>query len=243
MQLLETGLFDRHGFTRLHVAGHPEGNRDIDPDGGNRAVDEAVRWKQAFAERTGAKMALVTQFAFDAGAVTAWAERLEAAGVNLPIHVGIAGPAKLQTLIKFAVACGVGPSMSVLQKRARDVTKLLMPYEPDEVLAGLQRLSGEPPDQPDRASAHLPAGRHRRRRRLRPAHDRGRADRTEGTPRERRPPMTRTALVISAHAADFVWRCGGAIALHAAEGRDTSPSSAYPSASGAKARSCGSSPA
>jgi 4-oxalomesaconate hydratase len=28
----------------------------------------------------------------------------------------------------------------------------------------------------------------------------------------------RTALVISAHAADFVWRCGGAIALHAAKG-------------------------
>ena len=24
----------------------------------------------------------------------------------------------------------------------------------------------------------------------------------------------KTALVISAHAADFVWRCGGAIALH-----------------------------
>ena len=28
----------------------------------------------------------------------------------------------------------------------------------------------------------------------------------------------RTALVISAHAADFVWRCGGAIALHAQQG-------------------------
>jgi 4-oxalomesaconate hydratase len=28
----------------------------------------------------------------------------------------------------------------------------------------------------------------------------------------------RTALVVSAHAADFVWRCGGAIALHAAQG-------------------------
>jgi 4-oxalomesaconate hydratase len=27
-----------------------------------------------------------------------------------------------------------------------------------------------------------------------------------------------TALVISAHSADFVWRCGGAIALHAAKG-------------------------
>lgn len=30
--------------------------------------------------------------------------------------------------------------------------------------------------------------------------------------------MTKTALVLSAHAADFVWRCGGAIALHAAQG-------------------------
>jgi len=31
-------------------------------------------------------------------------------------------------------------------------------------------------------------------------------------------PDSRTALVISAHAADFVWRCGGAIALHADKG-------------------------
>jgi len=30
----------------------------------------------------------------------------------------------------------------------------------------------------------------------------------------------KTALVISAHAADFVWRCGGAIALHADKGYD-----------------------
>ncbi|WP_417720820.1 PIG-L deacetylase family protein [Salipiger sp.] len=29
---------------------------------------------------------------------------------------------------------------------------------------------------------------------------------------------SKTALVISAHAADFVWRCGGAIALHAKQG-------------------------
>jgi len=28
----------------------------------------------------------------------------------------------------------------------------------------------------------------------------------------------KTALVVSAHAADFVWRCGGAIALHASKG-------------------------
>ncbi len=30
----------------------------------------------------------------------------------------------------------------------------------------------------------------------------------------------KTALIVSAHSADFVWRCGGAIALHASKGYD-----------------------
>lgn len=137
MQLLETGLFDKHGFTRLHVAGHPEGNRDIDPDGSTRIAENAVRWKAAFADRTGAEMALVTQFAFDADPVLDWARRLEQAGVALPIHVGVAGPAKLQTLIRFGLACGVGPSVKVLERRARDLTKLVRPFEPQDVLSDL----------------------------------------------------------------------------------------------------------
>ena len=146
MQLLQTGLFDKAGFTRLHVAGHPEGNRDIDPDGGTKNVDQAIAWKQKFSETTDAEMALVTQFAFAAGPVIAWADGLRAAGVTLPIHVGIAGPARLQTLIRFAIACGVGPSLKVLQKRAMDVTKLLLPYEPGEVIADLAAHKAANPD-------------------------------------------------------------------------------------------------
>lgn len=135
MQLLESGAFD--GFTRLHVAGHPEGNKDIDPDGSDKMVMQAARWKSAFAERTDAKIAMATQFCFDAAPVIAWVDRLAAEGVKLPVHIGVAGPAKLQTLIKFAIACGVGPSLKVLQKRAMDVTKLLLPYEPTDVIAAL----------------------------------------------------------------------------------------------------------
>ena len=145
MQLMETGLFDAAGFTRLHVAGHPEGNRDIDPSGGDAEVMEALRWKQAFSERTDAKMAMATQFAFDAEPIIAWSERLRNEGIALPIHIGIAGPAKLQTLIKFAIACGVGPSLKVLQKRAMDVTKLLLPYEPTDVLSALAAHKAENP--------------------------------------------------------------------------------------------------
>ncbi|MDA5638197.1 MULTISPECIES: methylenetetrahydrofolate reductase [Agrobacterium] len=146
IDMIETGLFDEMGFTHLHLAGHPEGNRDIDPDGSSRAVDQALLWKQNFADRTGARLALTTQFAFDADVVTEWATRIRAMGVTIPIHVGVAGPTKLQTLIKFAVACGVGPSLKVLQKRALDLSRLFVPYEPTDVIAGLVAHKAAHPD-------------------------------------------------------------------------------------------------
>ncbi|MCF1481396.1 MULTISPECIES: 5,10-methylenetetrahydrofolate reductase [Rhizobium/Agrobacterium group] len=145
MQLIETGLFDRLGFTHLHIAGHPEGNRDIDADGSTTQIDAALRWKFDFSSRTDAQMAIVTQFAFDAKVIIDWAERIDALGIGLPIHVGIAGPAKLQTLIKYAISCGVGPSLKVLQKRALDLRKLLMPYEPTDMVGQLIAYKAENP--------------------------------------------------------------------------------------------------
>lgn len=137
IDLMETGVFERMGFHRLHVAGHPEGNREIAPDGSTAVLDEAIAWKQSFHRRTGIDMAIVTQFAFEAGPVIAWAERLRRNGIELPIHAGVAGPARLQTLIKYGLACGVGPSMRVLQRRAMDLSRLMLPYEPGEVLHDL----------------------------------------------------------------------------------------------------------
>ena len=144
MQLIETGLFD--GFKRLHVAGHPEGNKDIDKDGSDTIVMKALQWKQAFADRSDAKVAIATQFCFEAGPVIDWVNRINAAGIRIPVHIGVAGPAKLQTMIKFAIACGVGPSLRVLQKRALDVTKLLLPYEPTEFIADLAAHTAKNPE-------------------------------------------------------------------------------------------------
>ncbi len=146
MQLLESGLFDKAGFKRLHVAGHPEGNKDIDPDGSDANVMDALRWKQKFNDTTDAEMALATQFCFEAKPVIEWADRLKAEGIDIPVHIGVAGPAKLQTLVKFAIACGVGPSLKVLQKRAKDVTKLVMPFEPTEFVADLAAHKAANPD-------------------------------------------------------------------------------------------------
>ncbi|MEM1151641.1 MAG: methylenetetrahydrofolate reductase [Pseudomonadota bacterium] len=144
LQLLESGDFG--DFKRLHVAGHPEGNKDIDPAGGTANVEAALRWKQAFSETTDAEMALATQFCFEAAPVITWADSLRAAGITIPIHIGVAGPAKLQTLIKFSIACGVGASLRVLQRRAKDVTKLLLPFEPTEFLADLAAHKAANPD-------------------------------------------------------------------------------------------------
>lgn len=144
-QLLETGLFETLGFTRIHIAGHPEGNRDIDPDGGDAVAMDALLWKQGWARRAGVEMAIATQFCFAAEPIVAWADKLREAGVTLPVHIGVAGPAKLQTLVKFALACGVGPSLKVLQKRAADVTKLMTPFTPEGVLRDLAAAKAADP--------------------------------------------------------------------------------------------------
>ena len=146
MQLIETGLFDQAGFKRLHVAGHPEGSKDIDPDGGSKNVSSALSWKQEFSKRTDAQMAIATQFCFDADAVSQWATNIKNNGIDIPIHIGIAGPAKLQTLLRFSIECGIGPSMKVLTKRAKDITKLLLPYKPTEILKGLAENKKQDPE-------------------------------------------------------------------------------------------------
>ena len=137
IQLIETGIFDKANFKRIHVAGHPEGNKDIDSDKSNKNVNEALSWKNEFAKRTDAKIAIATQFCFDSNTVIKWANDIHAMGIDLPIHIGIAGPAKLQTLLRYSIECGVGASIKILQKRALDLTKLLMPYEPTTIISEL----------------------------------------------------------------------------------------------------------
>ena len=146
MQLVETELFNKYNFKNLYFAGHPEGNKDIDPDGTEKNVNDALVWKQKLNERTDINLALTTQFCFDSKPVIKWANELNKNGINIPIHIGVAGPAKLQTLIKFSIACGVGASLKVLHKRAKDIKKLLLPFEPNEFLETLALHKKNNPD-------------------------------------------------------------------------------------------------
>ena len=146
IQIIETELFDKYNFKRLHVAGHPEGNKDIDKDSTHTNVNKALSWKNEYAKRTDAQIAIATQFCFDSEAIIQWANSLIDMNIDLPVHIGIAGPAKLQTLIRYSIECGVGASMKVLQKRAKDITKLLLPYEPTSVISELAEYKSQNTD-------------------------------------------------------------------------------------------------
>jgi methylenetetrahydrofolate reductase (NADPH) len=90
-------------------------------------------------------MAIATQFCFDAKVVKKWADGIKRDGIDIPVHIGIAGPAKLQTLLKFSVECGIGASMKILTKRAKDLTKLLLPYKPTEMIRDLSEYKTKDP--------------------------------------------------------------------------------------------------
>ena len=146
IQLIESELFDKANFQNLHIAGHPEGSMDIDPDGSTKNVDEALSWKNKFKDRSDADMAITTQFCFDSRTVINWANSIKDKGIDIPIHIGIAGPAKLQTLLKYSLECGVGASIKILQKRAMNLTKLLLPYKPIPILTELAAYKSDHPD-------------------------------------------------------------------------------------------------
>ena len=145
IQLIESELFDKADFNNLHIAGHPEGSMDIDPDGSTTNVDQALSWKNEFSKRTDANMAITTQFSFDASSVISWANNIKEAGIDIPVHIGIAGPAKLQTLLRYSIECGVGASIKIIQKRAMDLTKLLLPYKPTNIITELATYKANNP--------------------------------------------------------------------------------------------------
>ncbi len=110
LEVFESGALDGAGFAAVGVAGHPEGNPNITPD---MAWDALAR-KQAWGVRTGVAVHVATQFGFDAGALAAFDAGLAARGLALPVHVGVAGPASLKSLAKFAVMCGIGASLAAI---------------------------------------------------------------------------------------------------------------------------------
>lgn len=146
IQLLETGAFANRGIKRIGMAGHPEGNPDITKKHGEAILLEALKQKTAWLKANGFEGFIATQFLFEAGPLAAWTAGLRDAGIDLPVHPGVPGPATIKTLVKYAAMCGVGNSARFIRKQALNVTRLLTVSTPDEFVDQLATLHFDKPD-------------------------------------------------------------------------------------------------
>jgi methylenetetrahydrofolate reductase (NADPH) len=142
MELLQTGLLLQHGFKTVGIAGHPEGSRAIGPTMLHRALCE----KAQFAADTGLQMYIVTQFGFNAQAVIDWETELSTLGIELPIHVGMAGPTSLKQLLRYAMRCGINASMRMMVGKATAISEYLKLTPVDEMVPAFARHRLSHPD-------------------------------------------------------------------------------------------------
>ncbi len=131
--LLASGLVERHGLRKVVFAGYPEGHPRI----AVRTLDKALRAKVELARTQGLDVSLVTQFGFDSGPVLRWIARLRAQDILCPVRVGIAGPATVATLAKFAVRCGIGASLRALARGHTAFARILAEAGPDGLISAL----------------------------------------------------------------------------------------------------------
>ena len=134
LEILQTGLIDKLGIAHVGVGGHPEGNVAY----GKVDISQVLKDKIAFGTQSNAEFRIVTQFGFDGPKFVHWADSVATAGISAPIHLGVAGPAKITTLIKYAAMCGVGNSLSFFKKRTGAIAQLATKHSPEDVVRPIE---------------------------------------------------------------------------------------------------------
>jgi len=135
LEVLATGLFEKHGISRIGIAGYPEGHPRIAAP----ALDEALQAKIETAHARQFDIGIVTQFCFDASPIVQWIERSAASRGGTPVRVGLAAPASAATLIKFAVRCGIGNSWRFLMGRGSSIARMVTESGPEPIIGDLAR--------------------------------------------------------------------------------------------------------
>ena len=134
LAVINSGLLARHGFSRIGIAGYPDGHPHISQD----ALWAALQAKRDSLKRQNHSYEIVTQFSFDKDAILAWLKRLRADGEQSLVRIGIPGPTSVRSLMSFAARCGVAASTKALAKYGLSLTKLVGQTGPDRMLRQLQ---------------------------------------------------------------------------------------------------------
>ena len=120
LQLLETGLFD--GW-KIGIAGHPDGSPDIS----DKDLEKAMNDKKSYADY------IITQWCLDVKPIVAFLPKQ-----TLPVHIGITGPLKISSLLKFANIVGAKNSINFLKSNVTKALDLLKPRDPKDIIEKLK---------------------------------------------------------------------------------------------------------
>lgn len=120
IQLLETGYFEK---MKIGIAGHPEGSPDIS----DSKLEKAMEDKKPYADY------IVTQWLMDPQLIIDFISKQ-----SVPVHVGITGPLKITSLIKFANIVGAKNSINFLKSNFSKALDLMKPKDPNELIGKLK---------------------------------------------------------------------------------------------------------
>ena len=123
LQLLETGLFQG---MKIGIAGHPEGSPDIS----DLDLEKAMKEKTPLADY------IVTQWLLDPSVIIDFISKQ-----SLPVHVGITGPLKISSLLKFASIVGAKNSLSFIKSNTSKALDLLKPRDPNDLINSLKNVT------------------------------------------------------------------------------------------------------
>ncbi|WP_126173909.1 methylenetetrahydrofolate reductase [Altericroceibacterium xinjiangense] len=133
LQIIQTGLLEKHGIEIVGLGGHPEGHPNVSkPD-----LWVWMEQKIAAVRERGLTPLIVTQFAFDDDAILNWLKEMRERGIDAPVRIGVPGPAGIKRLLGFAKRCGVGASASVMKKYGISLTNLIGSAGPDKLVNSL----------------------------------------------------------------------------------------------------------
>ena len=123
IQILETGFFEG---LKIGIAGHPEGSSDIS----DSKLEIAMKDKKPYADY------IVTQWLLDSQKIIEFISKQ-----TIPVHVGITGPLKITSLIKFANIVGAKNSLNFLKSNLSKAFDLMKPKDPNDLIGKVKEFT------------------------------------------------------------------------------------------------------